>query len=100
MDWASRSYGDNSFEGMPVAIMSASTSILSGARAQYQLRQTFVFLDMHPINRPEIFVGQASQKLDENGKLLDDKAKELMKTLFDNLGSDDDCFLGSITIPA
>ncbi len=87
MDWASRPYGDNSFEGKPVAIMSASTSMLGGARAQYHLRQTFVFLDMHPVNRPEIFVADAAKKFDANGKLLDDKAKELIKTLLGNLAS-------------
>ena len=48
IDWASRPYGDNSFEGKPVGIMSASTGMLGGARAQYHLRQMFVFLDMYP----------------------------------------------------
>jgi len=38
IDWASRPYGDNSFEGKSVAIMSASTGMLGGARAQYHLR--------------------------------------------------------------
>ena len=63
IDWASRPYGDNSFEGKPVAIMSASTGILGGARAQYHLRQCFVFLNMQPINRPEVIVVQASQTI-------------------------------------
>jgi len=43
IDWASRPHGDNSFESKPVAIMSASTGILGGARAQYHLRQSLVF---------------------------------------------------------
>jgi len=52
IDWASRPHGDNAFEGKPVAIMSASTGMLGGARAQYHLRQMFVYLNMHAINRP------------------------------------------------
>jgi chromate reductase, NAD(P)H dehydrogenase (quinone) len=87
MDWASRPYGDNSFEGKPVAIMSASTGMLGGARAQYQLRQTFVFLNMYPINRPEVFVTFAAQKFDDKGKLLDPKTKELIGELLKNLVS-------------
>ncbi len=85
IDWASRPYGDNSFEGKPVAVMSASTGMLGGARAQYHLRQVFVFLDMHPVNRPEVFVTFASQKFDENGRLTDEKTKEVVRALLQAL---------------
>ena len=64
IDWTSRPYPDNSFQGKPVALMSASTGMLGGARAQYHLRQTLVFLDMHPVNKPEVFVTFAAQKFD------------------------------------
>jgi chromate reductase len=85
MDWASRPYGDNSFEGKPVAIMSASTGMLGGARAQYHLRQTFVFLNMHPLNKPEVFITFAAQKFDANGRLNDDTARKLIKDLLNSL---------------
>jgi chromate reductase len=61
--------------------MSASTGMLGGARAQYNLRQTFVILDMKPVNKPEIMVNFAAQKFDEKGNLTDDKTKELISTL-------------------
>lgn len=85
IDWASRPYGDNAFEGKPVAIMSASIGMLGGARAQYHLRQTFVFLNVYPINRPEVFVTFASQKFDNEGRLLDEKTKELIGELLKSL---------------
>ncbi len=85
IDWASRPYPDNSFEGKPVALMSASTGLLGGARAQYHLRQSFVFLNMYPINRPEVIVTYAPQKIDENGKVKDETTKELIKKLLQNL---------------
>ena len=85
IDWASRPYGDNAFEGKPVAVMSASGGMLGGARAQYHLRQTFVFLDMHPINRPEVIVPFADEKIDEKGRVTDEKTRrkigELLKSL-------------------
>ncbi len=81
IDWASRPPTDNSFQGKPVAVMSASTGILGGARAQYHLRQTFVFLDMHPINKPEVILTFANQKFDENGKLNNEISKDLIKKL-------------------
>jgi chromate reductase len=85
IDWASRPYGDNSFEGKPVAIMSASTGTLGGARAQYHLRQVFVFLNMHPINRPEVMVASADEKIDEKGNLKDEKTREKIRQLLENL---------------
>ena len=87
IDWASRPYGDNSFDGKPVAIMSASTGMLGGARAQYHLRQAFVFLDLHAINRPEVFVTFAGQKFDDKGKLTDEKTRELIKALLEELAA-------------
>jgi chromate reductase len=85
IDWASRPYGDNSFEGKPVALMSASTGILGGARAQYHLRQSFVFLNMHPVNKPEVFVTVAGEKFDSEGNLLDEKTRKLVVELLNAL---------------
>ncbi len=85
IDWASRPYGDNSFQGKPVAVMSVSTGMLGGARAQYHLRQVFVFLDMHPLNKPEVFVTFANQKFDDKGKLTDPKTGEFVAGLLQAL---------------
>jgi Predicted flavoprotein len=85
IDWASRPYGDNSFDGKPAAIMSASIGMIGGARAQYHLRQMFVFLNMYPVNLPEVFVTFASQKFDSQGNLLDQDAKKFISMLLTNL---------------
>jgi chromate reductase, NAD(P)H dehydrogenase (quinone) len=53
--------------------MSASVGMLGGARAQYHLRQIFVFLNMHPVNSPEVLVAFAQNKFDTSGKLTDEK---------------------------
>jgi chromate reductase len=81
IDWASRPYGDNAFKGKPAAIMSASIGMLGGARAQYHLRQIFVFLEMHPVNLPEVMVPFAAEKFDSSGRLTDEKARELVQQL-------------------
>lgn len=85
IDWASRPYGDNSFESKPVAIMSASIGMLGGARAQYHLRQAFVFLNMYPINGPEVIVTFAEGKIDENSNVKDEMTKKFIKELLENL---------------
>jgi chromate reductase, NAD(P)H dehydrogenase (quinone) len=81
IDWASRPSGDNAWQGKPVALMSASIGMLGGSRAQYHLRQSFVFLNMYPVNRPEVMVGNAAEKFDAEGRLLDSRTKELMAEL-------------------
>ena len=77
IDCASRPYGDNPFDGKPVALMSASVGMLGGARGQYHLRQTFVFLNMYPLNGPEVIVPFAQDKFDANGKLTDENTKSI-----------------------
>jgi chromate reductase, NAD(P)H dehydrogenase (quinone) len=81
IDWASRPPTENVFQGKPAAIMSASTGMLGGARAQYHLRQTFVFLDMHPINKPEVIVTFADKKFGADGKCVDEKGLEVISIL-------------------
>jgi chromate reductase len=85
IDWASRPPADNAFDGKPVAIIGASTGMLGTARAQYHLRQCFVTLNMYPVNHPEVFVGHAKEKFDENGRLYDEKARKLLAELLENL---------------
>lgn len=87
IDWASRPYGDNAFEGKPVAVMSASIGMLGGARAQYHLRQMFVFLGMHPLNRPEVIVPFAGEKIDEKGRVTDEKTREKIRELVESLAA-------------
>jgi chromate reductase len=85
IDWASRPYGDNAWEGKPVAVMSASIGMIGGARAQYHLRQIFVFLNMYPINQPEVMMPFAEEKVDNEGKIADKVTRELVKQLLTSL---------------
>ena len=85
IDWASRPYGNNSFDDKPVAIMGASGGMSGTARAQYHLRQMFVFLNGHVLNRPEVMVGAAQEKFDEAGNLTDEKTKAKIKEMLEAL---------------
>lgn len=85
IDWASRPYGDNAFEGKPVGLVSASIGMLGGARAQYHLRQTFVFLNMFPVNRPEVMMPFAASKVDAEGRVTDEDTKKYLRELLVNL---------------
>src|SRR5579863_5503842 len=84
IDWPSRP-PDQPFAGKPVAILGAAAGMAGSARAQYDLRRSMVFLDMHPLNKPEVLIFQAHTKFDADGKLTDDVARGLIGDLMANL---------------
>ena len=69
IDWASRPYDDNSWDGKPVALMGASVGAMGTSRAQYHLRQVLVFINMYPLNKPEVMITNATQRFDDKGNL-------------------------------
>lgn len=85
IDWASRPYGDSAWDGKPAAIMGASPGGIGTARMQYHLRQIMVFLNMFPINRPEVMISNCPGKFDELGNLTDEKTREIIRQMLDNL---------------
>jgi chromate reductase len=85
IDWASRPYGDSAWNGKPAAIMGASMGAIGTARAQYHLRQMMVFLNMFPINQPEVMIGNATERFDAQGNLTDNATKEFIRQLLQNL---------------
>jgi chromate reductase len=87
IDCASRPYGGNAWSGKPVAIMSAAMSVAGGIRAQYQLRQYFVFLNMDAVVQPEVAIASAHERFDGQGNLKDETSKKLIAQLVQNLAS-------------
>lgn len=86
IDWASRP-PDQPFDGKTIAILSASPSFTGGARAQYHLRQIFVYLNPLILNRPEVMISAAHTKFDAKGELTDDKVREQIRGLLEALKS-------------
>lgn len=85
IDWASRPYGDSAWDGKPVAIMGATVGTIGTARAQYHLRQMFVFLNMYAVNQPEVMLSNAHKHFDADGKLTDENAQKLIRQLLEEL---------------
>jgi len=85
IDWASRPFQGNPLEDKPVAIMSASSGRFGGARAQYHLRQAFVFLNMHPVNRPEVMLSSAQEYVDSKGRVTNEQTRMLIRQLIEAL---------------
>jgi chromate reductase len=85
IDWASRPYADSAWTRKPVAIMGASVGTTGTARAQYHLRQMFVFLNMYAVNQPEVMISQAHKHFDAEGNLTEDATKKHIRQLLEEL---------------
>jgi chromate reductase len=59
--------------------------MLGTARAHSPLRQMFVFLDMLPVNQPEVMISNASSRFDAEGNLTDEKTKQKIRELLASL---------------
>ena len=79
IDWLSRTT-PQPFAAKPIALFGASGGVLGTARAQYQLRQTLIFLDGRPVNKPEVMIGQAQTRF-ADGKLTDEATGKLLGDL-------------------
>jgi chromate reductase, NAD(P)H dehydrogenase (quinone) len=86
IDWASRP-PDQPFAGKPAAIMGAAAGMGGSSRAQHDLRRCCIFLDVHPLNKPEVLIGQAQTKFDAEGRLIDEAARGFIRDLLTALES-------------
>ncbi len=77
LDWASREPDNALLSGKPVAIMGAGGG-MGTSRAQYHLRQVCVFLNLQPLNKPEVFANAFAGSFNAEGTLVDDKIVKLI----------------------
>lgn len=78
LDWVSR-HEAQPFVNKPVAIMSAATGPLGGARMQYDLRRIMLFLNASVLVKPEVFVGMAAAKFDAQGACTDEPTRGFVR---------------------
>src|SRR5580700_4176516 len=83
IDWASR-LKDQPFAGKPVALQSAATGLLGGARMQYHLRQSLTSIDALLFGKPEVVGTFAAKKFDETTLALTDQpTRDMIKLQLD-----------------
>lgn len=79
IDWVSK-LKDVPFKDKPVALQSASTGQVGGARMQYHLRMTLSSIDAVLFGKPEVFVNFAAKKIDEKtGELIDEPTRDIIR---------------------
>ena len=77
LDWASREKDNHLLTGKPAAIMGAGGG-MGTSRSQYHLRQVGVFLNLHLLNKPEVFCNAFAGDFDAAGNLIGEKTQALV----------------------
>ena len=86
LDWASRPRVTSPLTDKPVAVMGASPGRGSTARAQTQLRETFVFTGACVMPQPELLIDSAASHFDDEGNLTDPEVRASLVALLEALG--------------
>lgn len=79
IDWASRPWGANSFEGKSAAVIGASAAQWGTTMAQTQLKSVLLYLDTKLIGQPEVYVPFGSDTFDGSGKVAEALTEKLQK---------------------
>jgi chromate reductase, NAD(P)H dehydrogenase (quinone) len=78
LDWLSRG-DDQPFAFKPVAILTASTGPVGGARVQYDLRKVLLFMNALVLAKPEVFIASAAGKFDAaSGQCTDETTRKFV----------------------
>lgn len=77
IDWASREPDNVFLAGKAAAIMGAAGG-MGSSRSQYHLRQVCMCLDMHVLNKPEVFANAFSGSFDGDGNLVESRLIQLV----------------------
>jgi chromate reductase len=79
IDVGSRPEGQSVWDGKPAGVITASPGSIGGFGANHHLRQMFVFLNVHAMQQPECYLGQAGDAFEEDGGLKERTRKFLSK---------------------
>lgn len=83
IDWTSRPWGHNSFDGKPTGIVGASVSPTGTAVAQADLRHIIAYLNVKLLGQPEVYAASAHSFFDEHGE-VSEASRATLKTYVDS----------------
>ncbi|GAA1320630.1 NADPH-dependent FMN reductase [Leucobacter albus] len=78
LDTASRPWGQNSFQGVPTAVLGASIGQIGTALAQAHLRSILAFLDSPDLQQPEVYLQMTEGLITEDGEITNDATAEFL----------------------
>lgn len=72
IDWASRPWGQNSFDHMPAAVIGASPGQIGTALGQQSLRGVLSFCNARQMTAPEAYITAAPGLFQDDGEVTDE----------------------------
>lgn len=78
LDWASRPYGQNSFDHVPAAVIGASPSGIGTALAQQSLRGVLSYCNARQMTSPEAYISFDPDVYAEDGSVTDPGLEKIL----------------------
>ena len=72
IDWASRPWGQNSFDNMPAAVIGASIGQIGTAMAQQSLRGVLSFCNARQMTTPEAYIQYSPEVFTDDGEVTNE----------------------------
>lgn len=79
IDWASRPWGQNSFDHIPAAVIGASIGQIGTALAQQSLRAVLSFCNARQMTAPEAYIKFAPEVFGDDGAVHDAGTEEFLR---------------------
>jgi chromate reductase len=83
IDWASRPWGQNSFDHMPAAVIGASIGQIGTAVAQQSLRGVLSFCNARQMTAPEAYIYFQEEHYGDDGEVKDDGTADFLRTFME-----------------
>ncbi len=83
IDWASRPYGKNSFDGKPTAAIGTSMGSVGTAAAQQHLRSILGYLNVILMGQPEGYIAFKQGLIDADAKITDEGTRKFLQGYVD-----------------
>lgn len=80
IDWASRPWGENSFDHMPTAMIGASAGVIGTTVAQQSLRAVLAFCNARQMSAPEAYIHFTPEVFQEDGTITNESTEEFLRT--------------------
>jgi chromate reductase len=78
IDWASRPYGENSFDHVPAGVIGASPGGIGTAVAQQDLRSILSFCNARQMTAPEAYIQFKPEAYGDNGEVTDPELQKIL----------------------
>ena len=85
IDWASRPYGKNSFDGKPTAALGTSQGAVGTAAAQQHLRSILAYLNVILMGQPEGYIVYKKDMVDDAGQVADESVRKFLQLYMDKV---------------